>query len=395
MPEITYAESTSVITRLSGQARESEQAGSFDEAIVRLSEMLAHPCAHHQVVAYEVWDEIHQLQRRAGRYDDAIAAKLRAIDEGYRSEPDPEADIAECHLLVGRRDEADRIFAELRAKSPDDVWLYNAAGFSYAHADHHVVAEGWLRDGLDVALRTGDADLVAPQLLDLLHDTWHAGGTEPDAVLTKRVEAFCEAWEPVDRGRRWVDDLPEHAGRRCAHCGFEPDRSHAERDELARRHRERALRDEAPEALARLEALPSFDDPLPRTPLREDLELSVAWFPAGEWATAVERWPHLLDALPRDHATYSREIEARVKQIAQAVPGRPLHVSPLTVDGLVADAEAHGEDPGTAEARSAFAAEVLRTGGAIGWPPMRNQACWCGSARKYKHCCGPVPAASD
>ncbi|MFE3459325.1 SEC-C metal-binding domain-containing protein [Nocardiopsis aegyptia] len=24
----------------------------------------------------------------------------------------------------------------------------------------------------------------------------------------------------------------------------------------------------------------------------------------------------------------------------------------------------------------------------VPWPPQRNETCWCGSARKYKKCCG-------
>lgn len=29
-----------------------------------------------------------------------------------------------------------------------------------------------------------------------------------------------------------------------------------------------------------------------------------------------------------------------------------------------------------------------RSGHALTWPPGRNDACWCQSARKYKRCCG-------
>ncbi|MFC4081708.1 SEC-C metal-binding domain-containing protein [Amycolatopsis samaneae] len=27
-------------------------------------------------------------------------------------------------------------------------------------------------------------------------------------------------------------------------------------------------------------------------------------------------------------------------------------------------------------------------GDGVGWPPGRNDVCWCGSACKYKKCCG-------
>ena len=168
MPEITYEESLRQTNQLGRRAREAGKADDLATAIDLWRELLAHPCAHHQVVAYEVWDDIHQLYRRAGNYDAAIDAKQTAIELGYRSEPDPEADIAECHLDAGRRAEADRIFTDLRARTPDDVWLYNAAGFSYAHTGDHREAERWFRDGIAVALRTGDPDQVVMQLLDLL-----------------------------------------------------------------------------------------------------------------------------------------------------------------------------------------------------------------------------------
>ena len=67
----------------------------------------------------------------------------------------------------------------------------------------------------------------------------------------------------------------------------------------------------------------------------------------------------------------------------------------MTVDGLAAHAEESGHDPGSGEARSSYAATLLRTGTAVVWPPGRNERCWCGSERKYKKCCGPVPAAAD
>lgn len=224
MPEITFEESVRETDRLGRKARDAAKAGDFPTAIRTWQELLAHPCAHHQVVAYEIWDEIHHVHRRAGEYDAAIDAKKTAIEAGYRSEPDAEADIAECHLLAGRRDEADRIFTELRARTPDDVWLYNAAGFSYAHARDHREAERWLRDGIAVAFRTGDPDQVVMQLLDLLDDSLRALGQPPDAELTREVEAFCEAWEPFEKPRTW-GDLPFEEERSCGYCGFEPTRS--------------------------------------------------------------------------------------------------------------------------------------------------------------------------
>ncbi|MGO9874790.1 MAG: SEC-C metal-binding domain-containing protein [Acidimicrobiia bacterium] len=393
MAEITFDESLRQIRQLAQQAREAKQAGDVAEGIRICRQLLAHPCAHHQVAADEIWDDIHQLHRRAGEWDAAIEAKQTAIELGCRSEPDPEADIAQCHLEAGRRAEADRIFAQLRARTPDDVWLYHAAGFAYARAGDDREAERWLRDGIAVAFRTGDPDLTVMQLVDLLDGSSRALGGEPDTELHRQVDAFCEAWEPSPKVRSWadIDDIDEE--RPCAYCGFDPTRSHDDVDERARRTRERVLSVEAPETLARLQALPSHRPARPR--LRPETGLAIAWFPAGEWEIAVARWPDLLDDLPCEHLAYSHQIEARMKRIARSIPGQTFHVAPLTVDALIAHAAREGRDAGTAEGRASCAAELFRTGVGLAWPPGRNELCWCGSDRKYKQCCGPVPAAED
>jgi SEC-C motif len=80
-------------------------------------------------------------------------------------------------------------------------------------------------------------------------------------------------------------------------------------------------------------------------------------------------------------------MEQRLRHLASNLGFNPL-VAPLTVEGLEADAHARGDDPGSAEARSAYGAELVSTGHTILWPPGRNDPCWCGSGRKYKRCCG-------
>ena len=54
MPEITFKESSRQIRAISNRVDESEKAKDWNAAIAGLHELLDHPCAHHQVVAYEV-----------------------------------------------------------------------------------------------------------------------------------------------------------------------------------------------------------------------------------------------------------------------------------------------------------------------------------------------------
>lgn len=390
MAEITVDESWRQIRTLIGRAEDAAGDRRWTDAVARWREVLAHPCAHHEVVTHEILEEIHVAWRQEGRYDEAIAAKREAIAAGYRSVPDPEADIAECLLAAGRREDADALFAALRERDPEDVWLYNAAAYSYADSDMRTSLR-WALDGIEVALRTGDPDQVVMQLLECAEVAWKALDEPADDRLIEEVERFGEHWTPVPTRRRW-DDAPPYEDRPCAHCGYRPDTSPAEQDERARRNRRRLLEAEDPEALAQLDALADTE---PRAKLPGPIALAMGWFPADQWPVAIERWPHLLDDLPADHLAYSHATEARIKRIARRLPGNRLHVAPLTVDGLVISAEESGHEPGTGEARSAHAAQLLQVGEAAVWPPGRNDPCWCGSQRKYKKCCGPVPAASD
>jgi len=111
---------------------------------------------------------------------------------------------------------------------------------------------------------------------------------------------------------------------------------------------------------------------------------ALAWFPKDEWAKAIVEWPELLDTMPEDHEDYCRQVESHLKAAAATEPGSP-DVAPLNVDALIAE---YGDEAGDVRFRGTMGANVARNGGAISWPPARNDACWCQSGRKYKNCCG-------
>ncbi|WP_116997360.1 SEC-C metal-binding domain-containing protein [Desertimonas flava] len=328
-----------------------EQLDRGDHAgrIAGWTEVLARPAATDGgfVDVAGVWDEIHRHRRALGQFDEAIDAKREAIAAGYASTPDPEADIAEIYVEQGRLEEGATLFATLRDRAPDDVWLYNSAAWVYRSVDP---AESlrWALAGIDKAFETGDPDQVIGQLRDLAVEAWNETGTAPDVALLERIGTFIDEWTRPPR--RWP--------------------------------------------------VPASGAPAP-TPLRPRVDpvrepsraaaLGFAWFPPEEWPVAMQRWPHLLDGLPPEYEDYSRKLESKLKAFHKLAGGISLHVSPITVDELVADAAAEGHDPGSSEARSRLAAEVARTGRAVPWPPGRNDRCWCRSGRKYKHCCGPTP----
>ena len=75
MPDINSNQSCQQIRAISDRVQEHKEADDWDGALGGLHDLLEHACAHHQVTAYEVWDELHELNKRAGDYDAAIAAK--------------------------------------------------------------------------------------------------------------------------------------------------------------------------------------------------------------------------------------------------------------------------------------------------------------------------------
>jgi hypothetical protein len=99
--------------------------------------------------------------------------------------------------------------------------------------------------------------------------------------------------------------------------------------------------------------------------------------------------------MPAAFDDYRREIEARTKRIRRGLPGQPLQMAFLTVSGLETYAQDQDREAGSAECRAAYAALLVQRGEGVPWPPTRNDPCWCGSGRKYKSCCGPVPPAAD
>ncbi len=199
----------------------ARQTGDPEVEIRSLRACLEHPCSAHQFQVAELWAELGDAYRRMGRFDAAIEARERAIENGYRSVPHPRAEIAEVLLESGRRLEADALFAELRAQCQDDVWLYNSAGFSYADADDHEEALSWLDTGIELALATGDPEDLLDQLVNRRQASTEALGRETSDELSRKAAAF----ERPPGYRHGITDYyggENVAPVRCGHCGWDP-----------------------------------------------------------------------------------------------------------------------------------------------------------------------------
>jgi len=113
----------------------------------------------------------------------------------------------------------------------------------------------------------------------------------------------------------------------------------------------------------------------------------VLFWAADDFQKLLTHWPGSIDAYGTDHAGHLRQVEETLRGLSEE---GATHLA--TGRGDVAVLETHagnaGLTPEAASARSAYAAELARTGKAEAWPPPRNAPCWCGSERKYKKCCG-------
>jgi tetratricopeptide (TPR) repeat protein len=323
--------------------------GDLDVARAILDELVALPDTGGLWMP-ECYADLAREYDRRGRHDDAITLHERAIELGWDSIPDPRSDIAEFHLRAGREEQAAAIWAELKVADADDVWLYNAAGLSYNEVGQHELAIQWLAEGIEVAMRTDDPEGIINQLSAVRRQSLGALGRDLDE-LEQRVDLFLEAWRSEE----------ETHGRRLA----------------------RLI--ESANSVPILRDTPDRDD---RD--GEDVAVSIAWFPSGEYEEAIRRWPSLAeDWADVAHSDYSARLDGNIKWMrSQGVPIGA--IAPIIVEDYAAWCAEHDEDPG--EARAGYAAHRMSDGAVIPWPPGRNALCWCGSGRKYKKCCGPAPA---
>src|ERR1700712_5175396 len=75
-----------------------------------------------------------------------------------------DAEVLQRAGAAGRADPAAEVYAQVKADTPDDVWLYNSAGLEYAAAGDPQQALDWFTEGLQLALDTGDPENLVAQL---------------------------------------------------------------------------------------------------------------------------------------------------------------------------------------------------------------------------------------
>ena len=158
------------------------------------------PAAAERWVEAELLDELVDCYEALGRVDEAITVMRRALQVGWAGEPDGRCRIAELLMRDGRVQQATEIWEQVRADTPDDVWLYNNAGLEYAAIDDHETALTWLTQGLRLAMATGDPEGLVEQLADLRDESLSELGRREDQ-LQRDAEEFLDN-PPPPPGRR-------------------------------------------------------------------------------------------------------------------------------------------------------------------------------------------------
>ena len=323
----------------------------------------------------ELWDELVDVYEQVGRTDDAIAAMRSAIAAGWRGRPDGRCRIAELLMRAGRVAEAGPLWDQVKADTPDDVWLYNNAGLEYADVGDDATALTWLTDGLELALATGDPEHLVDQLLGLRAAALSRLGRPADRLQARALQ-FLDHPTRASRG----SSVPLLPGEQDATTSAPPTASPFQRRIPADRPNPESPGPTHPDAAA--------TDRSVRT-------LALTWFPADQYPDALARWPELATEGAAkgavDHAAYNLALERTLRGYADAGLTR-LAISPIHIPDFLAWCADHDLDPAAPGTRAHYSADLARRHETIGWPPTRNQPCWCGSGRKYKQCCGRADA---
>lgn len=288
----------------------------------------------------ELHSELAETYDRMGRVEDALRHADVLAAQGYASEPDPRCRRAEILTRHGRLAEAGAIWDAVAADTPDDVWVFNNAGLEYGAIGEHEIALSWLTRALELAVRTGDPERLIGQLRDLRAASLAAVGREPDELQTAQPASSMPRPRPVSSAAEFA-------------AAFRGSRNK-----------------------------PAV----------------WAWLPASEYAQMAEHWADLSDSeLVLDeagdlvsHQRYCRRTEDRMREASRAGVSA-IRIVPLRWPEFTAwAADTHPDQTDVKQLRAAYGSAMLRQQPeqVITWPPGRNDACWCGSGRKYKKCCG-------
>lgn len=272
--------------------------------------------------------------------------------------------------------------------------LLEAAG-QYAMAGEHQRAMDILEDLIATASGE-DAQFAAVSRIDVLYDLGREWEIEEELARLRRsgiapgpASLVAEYLERHDRLREALDwyDLA------CReHFALEAQDSMPPL-ELLGRARVRKVLGLPPDAFDEQIGQQRADllDRLDRLPSRAERPLRAAGFFVRDDVERAfaEGLVHVDDSADRGVESYFRRCERAWRTATTEAGTAGQQVLPTTVEDLLAYAAERGQDPADEGTRADHLRQRIGEGAhTITWPPERNAPCWCGSARKYKKCCG-------
>jgi len=112
--------------------------------------------------------------------------------------------------------------------------------------------------------------------------------------------------------------------------------------------------------------------------------LLVFW-PESEYRTLIARWPHLSTHLGATWDQHRQQTERHCTLTERA--GLAVSQLPGDMRGFEAFLASKGVASPSVDDLLAYPDMRTVTTDMPSWPPPRTAACWCGSGRRYKHCC--------
>ncbi|MFE5596743.1 SEC-C metal-binding domain-containing protein [Streptomyces sp. NPDC056549] len=319
----------------------------------------------------ELLTEAAEFYSRAGQHDKALALFQQVLD----------ADCKDRHLIqafridtlwnAGRIDEAREAAKDLRRQHPDDAGTWDIVGEMFEVANELHDASNWFTAGVTHLL--GPA---TPLTVDTVRDAADASGIEMLAISRHRVRRHLG--QPHDDLDQLAHDL--YAARPAQL------RATSTLDDLHNPDLRAAADGDAEALIASIDNLSHEVEARRAAQARPRMTCALFWGP-DEFALLLDTWPQLADHYGTEHHEHILHIEQMLQRLSSE--GEPhLGIAQGTVTDLKSFAREENLSPQDGSARAHYAADLAAQGQATPWPPPRNNPCWCGSARKYKKCCG-------
>ncbi|MFD9895164.1 SEC-C metal-binding domain-containing protein [Amycolatopsis sp. NPDC059027] len=330
----------------------ADEARKFED----LAEQVPDERAQLLVEAAYQWSRAGDVQRAERLY-------LTAISDGGSVHGDARTAYADFLFEHEDADRAREVLAGLWASHPKDPDVYQSVGDLLIDQGDSPGALRWFTAGV---IRCYGAVVGSRQL---------EGDPSLEQLLKSRSRVRKVSGEtPDDWDRVWFERYERtHPGKKADQLWTY--------EHLAEMQQETArLQDE--NAILRTFRPGSLPETFPYWP-RAEFDRALAAFPEvfAEWRDSED--PHLV---------HRRMVETALRAADAAFD---LAVVPLNVDDVYAHAERTGVEPDSAETHQRLAMVSRVNGEGIAWPPGRNDPCWCGSARKYKKCCGTPGFTAD